>query len=82
MMLSSLLRPSNRPSRGERHPLLFGRGGNDAAREMADSEGESDFHDEDEAASDAAGEDEENRPLLPIFSAAHLGELPLESYAY
>jgi hypothetical protein len=77
-MLSSLLRPSNRPSGGEGRPLLFGRGGNGPARENAHSDGESDFEDEDEAVSDAAGEDEENLPLLPIFSAAHLGELPLQ----
>ena len=77
-MLSSLLRPKNRPSRAERHPLLFGRGGSsrarDHARPAADSDSSQD-DEEDDDASDAAGEDEDSRPLLPIFSAAHLGEL-------
>jgi hypothetical protein len=77
-MISSLFRPKTRGTRGDRRPLLLDRHQGSPASQHLDSSAESDLDDEDGSAHQCAvGEDEEHHPLLPIFSAAHLGALSL-----
>lgn len=78
-MLASLLRPRKRPQRtpnSESRPLLWkSRDSNEPpAREDSGSSDEGDFFDDDH---DRHNEDDEDQPLLPIFSAPHLDRIPI-----
>jgi hypothetical protein len=67
---------------GEQRPLLFERARTTPAGQGLDSEDDSDFDNEDEVHRRPRDRDPEYQRLLPLFSAAHLGQPHNRNFVY
>jgi hypothetical protein len=70
-MLASIFKGITRPSRSEQQPLL------DSEPSRRPRRGDAKSSDEDDVSANsyASQDDHDRQPLLPLFSAAHLGKM-------